>query len=89
MALELRLYYSPYCPHCRGAVTVVEEAARSLGVEAAVEPCNILEHIEAAVAAGIRQTPALTLDGRIIACGRLDTHHVAYELEQRLMEHRQ
>lgn len=84
--MELHLYYSPYCPRCQGIGDVVEQSARNAGFSDAVRMRNVLEHIDEAVAAGVRTTPALTLNGRLLASGHLDSNNLAGVLEQALME---
>lgn len=86
MNVSLHLYYSPYCPQCRGVAAVVDEVVRSLGLEAAVEERNVVDNIDAAVAAGVRQTPALTVNGRLLASGRMDAEELKRRLEQKLAE---
>lgn len=86
MRSDLHLYYAPHCPHCRGAAAVVEEAARALKLDEPVQKRNVLEHLDAAVASGVRQTPALTLNGRLIAAGRLMPAQLAKALERALSE---
>lgn len=86
MRSDLHLYYAPHCPHCRGAAAVVEEAARALRLDVPVQERNVVEHLDAAVAAGVRQTPALTLNGRLIAAGHLKAAQLAKKLAQALSE---
>jgi hypothetical protein len=58
-------------PSCCGGekvVTLVEEAVRQSGVEAQVE---IVKDLAATAKAGIIATPAVTVDGRPVASGRM------------------
>ena len=86
MRADLHLYYAPHCPYCRGAAAVVEEAVRALKLNGPVQERNVVEHLDAAVAAGVRQTPALVLNGRLIAAGRLKPAQLAKTLEKALSE---
>lgn len=69
--MKLRFYFSPYCPHCRSASQEAEQAIERLGLTDAIEYCSVLEHLDSAVASGVRITPALALDGQLVAAGRL------------------
>lgn len=84
--MELHFYYSPYCPHCQGAAGIVEQAARTLGLEGTVRRCNVLEDIEGAVAAGVRMTPAVTLNGRLVAAGPMNPDSLVRTLAEVLAE---
>lgn len=70
--MELRLYHSPYCPRCCGAGETLEKAATKTGFRGSIRILNVIEHIDEAVAAGVRATPAVTLDGRVILAGGMD-----------------
>lgn len=72
MTLELSLYHAPYCPHCRQAGASVEQTLRAMRLDVTLDYRNVLDHIDAAVAAGVRKTPALTVNGRLVASGHLD-----------------
>lgn len=86
MRSELHLYYAPHCPRCRGAAAAVEEATRALSLDEPVQARNVIDHLDAAVAAGVRQTPALVLNGRLIVAGRLKPTQLEKVLEQALSE---
>jgi len=51
-----------------------------------VQARSVVEHLDAAVAAGVRQTPALTINGRLIAAGRLKPAQLKKALAQALSE---
>jgi len=86
MRADLHLYYAPHCPICQGAKAVVEQAAGALKLDNPVQERNVVEHLDEAVAAGVRRTPALTLNGRLIAAGHLKAAQLARTLEQALSE---
>lgn len=76
----VEIYYSPYCPHCRGARDTVDRTLASLGLTATVEERNVLDHLDAAVAAGVRMTPSLAVNGRVAVAGPFDPDRVAAAL---------
>lgn len=86
MSMELDIYYSPYCPRCRDAGDIVDQAMRILELDWAVRHRNVLEHIGTAVAAGVRITPALTLNGQLLAAGYLNPDDLARKLGDMLAQ---
>ncbi len=56
------------CPKCQKLYAAAELAAKSSGVEFALEKVTDIEKI---VAAGVMATPALSVDGRILSMGRI------------------
>lgn len=77
---ELYLYYAPHCPYCRRAGETVDQILRPMGLSGSLHHRNVLEHIDAAVAAGVRQTPALTLDDKLIASGAFSADELSGNL---------
>ena len=68
MALELEFFYSPYCPRCRKARKDVRSLAAAWpAARLRYRERDVLEDLERAVAVGVLQTPALAIDGRLIA----------------------
>jgi thioredoxin-like negative regulator of GroEL len=70
--LQVDLYYSPYCRHCEGMREKLRMLAAQPPGRIAFRERNVLDHIEEAAALGIRSTPALVVDGRLVACGVLE-----------------
>ncbi len=56
------------CAKCKRLHAEAEEAARLLGQPVTVEK---VEDLQAIMAYGVRQTPALVVDGRVRASGRI------------------
>jgi len=68
MAVSLELFYSPYCPRCRKAREEVRSfAARWPAERLRLCELDVLRELDRAVAVGVLQTPALAVDGKLIA----------------------
>lgn len=68
MTVHLELFYSPYCSGCRKA----RQQLRALATAWPEERLTFSEHdvvksLERAVAVGVRATPALAIDGKLLA----------------------
>lgn len=75
-AIELDLYVSPYCPRCDSMLQNLGALDAVCGRPLNVRKRDVLEHLELAVAAGVRATPAFVLDGRLLASGRLSPNRL-------------
>lgn len=75
--MNVRLFYSPYCPDCGRAREQMDRAP------AGWRALDVLEHLEEAVALGIRRTPALVVDGRVRAVGPDAARELAHLLSGR------
>lgn len=60
--------YGPGCPNCRKTEAVVREVADRLSVEAEIEKVT---DYAAMAAAGVMQTPAVSVDGVLRMSGRV------------------
>jgi predicted DsbA family dithiol-disulfide isomerase len=69
--LVLDLYVSPYCPRCESVLEDLASLRTVRGRPVTIRKRDVLEHLDSAVAAGVRSTPAFVLDGRLLASGRL------------------
>lgn len=67
--MRLELFTAPHCPYCASAHERLAEALAGRPVELTRQ--DILRQIDRAVDLGIRRTPALVLDGRLIHQGPL------------------
>lgn len=68
MAVHLELFYSPYCPRCRKARQQVRSLAANWSTERLqFRELDVLQELDRAVAVGVLQTPALAIDGVLIA----------------------
>ena len=68
MTVQLELFYSPYCTRCRKA----RKQVRSLTAHWPSErlrfrELDVLQELDRAVAVGVLRTPALAIDGQLIA----------------------
>lgn len=70
-SIELDLYVSPYCPHCDAMLQNLATLRTVQGRPVTIRKRDVLEHLDIAVAAGVRATPALVLHGRLLASGRV------------------
>ncbi len=68
------------CPKCETAQRNVEAAVRELGIEAQIVKVDQVADI---VARGVMMTPAVAVDERIIASGRVPT---VEEIKRQLQE---
>lgn len=68
MVIHLELFYSPYCSRCRKAREQVRSFAANWPPERVqFRELDVLQELDRAVAAGVLQTPALAIDGQLIA----------------------
>ncbi len=64
MTIELELYTADTCERCDQAKALLRDVVNSLGKERfRLHEINVVAHIDEAVAAGIRFTPVLRIDG--------------------------
>lgn len=68
MAVRLELFYSPYCPHCGKARALLKALAADWPTGSLqLRELDVVEEIERAVALGVVRTPALVIDGTLLA----------------------
>lgn len=68
MAVRLELFYSPYCPHCGKARALLKALAADWPTGSLqLRELDVVEEIERAVALGVVRTPALAIDGALLA----------------------
>jgi thioredoxin 1 len=68
MAVHLELFYSPYCSRCRKARKQVRQLAAAWPAEhLQFRELDVLQELDRAVALGVLQTPALAIDGQLVA----------------------
>lgn len=85
MAVHLELFYSPYCPRCRKAREQVRSFAAKWPAERLqFRELDVLQELDRAVAVGVLQTPALAIDGKLIAGPVLSPRALETLLRQRL-----
>ena len=69
--IEIDLYVSQYCPSCDAVLDDLTALNTFQGRPVSIRKRDVLQHLDAAVAAGVRATPAFVMDGRLLASGRL------------------
>lgn len=72
--LKIELFSTPHCSHC--AATAERIRARLGTAEFELERHNVLDDIDRAVALGIRQTPALVINGQLVHQGPIAEKHL-------------
>ena len=68
--IEVELYYSPYCRGCGPSRREIRALATA-AADIQFSEWNVLEHIEAAAARGVRVCPAIVINGRVVMSGKL------------------
>jgi len=58
----------PGCPECRRLAENVETAARALGLDCTIEKVTKIDDI---LALGVMMPPALVVDGKVLAAGKV------------------
>lgn len=61
--MRLALYYSPYCSRCEALRALLRHQLTEMKATQSYEEFDVLEYLEAAVAAGVTRTPTLFIDG--------------------------
>lgn len=71
MTHKVEVFTSPTCPHCPGAIKVVEEAKAKLGDEMEVEVLSIADpaNRDAAINYGITAVPAIAINNSLAFIG--------------------
>ncbi len=82
--INIDLFVSPFCPRCAATLSAIESTATIGGRPLAVRRLNVVEHLDRAVTAGVRITPALVRDNRVLACGSLSEREIRRALEEDL-----
>lgn len=81
MRLELELYVSPYCERCASLAAELHSAGAKRGLRLTIRRRDVLEHMEAAVAAGVRTTPALVHRGKLLVSGGISHRRLSELLD--------
>lgn len=63
----IEIYSASHCPHCSAATERIRDWLADVDFE--LQRHNVLDNIDRAVELGIRQTPALVVNGKLIHQG--------------------
>lgn len=72
MSAMVELFVSPYCRCSESTRRQIRDCVRAAAPGAAWAEINVLDELERAVSCGIRKTPAIAVDGRVVTSGNLD-----------------
>ena len=67
MRLHVELFYSPYCPRCRKARQQVRALAAAWSAKVQFRELDVVQELDRAVSLGVLRTPALAIEGEVIA----------------------
>lgn len=81
MTATVELFVSPYCRCSTETRARIRDIVRESMPEAAWSEIDVLEELEHAVSRGIRSTPAIAVDGRVVTSGNLDLDALRKALE--------
>lgn len=81
MITTVELFVSPYCRCSTETRDRVRDIVQESTPEAAWSETNVLDELERAVSCGIRTTPAIAVDGRVVTSGNLDLDALCKALE--------
>jgi len=84
-SITIELISSFLCSRCEVARERVQSVLGELGDERVVyREINVLDELDYAVSMGVLMTPAIAIDGELIASGMLTKKRLRKELQQRL-----
>ena len=83
MVHKIEVFTSPTCPHCPGAVQVVEEAKAKLGDEIEVEILSIADpaNRDLAIDYGVHAVPAIAINNSLDVNGAPTREELLERLE--------
>lgn len=81
MATMVELFVSPYCRCSTTTRGRIRDIVRKSRPEASLSEINVLDELEHAVSRGIRTTPAIAVNGRVVTSGNLDLDALRKALE--------
>ncbi len=82
--LEIELFTSPGCPRCARLRTLVEAYAARARSGLHVRVVDVVAELDRAVELGVRATPALVVDGRLVLTGTPAPARLRSLLDERL-----
>lgn len=72
MALRVDVFYAPHCRACGKVIPRLKRLAARRGEAIILRELNVLEHLDAAVSAGVRITPTIVVRGRARLSGAIE-----------------
>lgn len=81
MATTVELFLSPYCRCSATTRGRIRDIVRKFTPEAAWSEVDVLDELERAVSRGVRTTPAIAVNGRVVTSGNLDLDALREALE--------
>lgn len=81
MNTTVELFVSPYCRCSAVTRDRIRDVVRDAAPDAAWAEIDVLGELERAVSRGIRKTPAIAVDGRVVTSGNLDLDALRKALE--------
>lgn len=70
MAIQLEFFYSPYCRRCGKTRAHLRTLAAGWSWDRVhFREVNVLDELDRAVSLGVLQTPALAVEGKVVAGG--------------------
>ena len=69
MAVRVELFHAPNCPRCGRARAQLRELAAAFGDRLEYREKDVIAALEEAARLGIRATPAIVIDGRLVFTG--------------------
>lgn len=81
MNTAVELFVSPYCRCSAATRDRIRDVVRDSIPNAAWAEIDVLDELERAVRRGIRKTPAIAVDGRVVTSGNLDLDALRKALE--------
>jgi hypothetical protein len=81
MSATVELFVSPYCRCSTETRDRIRDIVRESMPEAAWSEIDVLDELERSVSRGIRTTPAIAVNGRVVTSGNLDLDALRKALE--------
>ncbi len=69
MVVRVELFHAPNCPRCGRAMALMRELAATFGDRLDYRERDVVAALEDAARLGIRATPAVVIDGRLVFTG--------------------
>lgn len=83
--MDLELFYSPYCGRCKAARRQLQKflsVAGKSGIN--YRESDVIKDLDRAVEVGVTATPALAIDGKLVAAGSWRPEQLRHLLEREI-----